>query len=99
MYNQTPAPQANLVTEKLIEQMNILSDASQMDKTALANLTSANAALSTSNATLTQKLDEALSELRRLTQQVWDLKDSQDKKKKKAEPAWIHYCWSHGRTN
>ena len=94
--------QLNQVTEQLAEQMSIMSEATQSDKTALANLTTANQTLVTTNAELAAKLDQALTMLATVSNQLNNMKKgSGDKNKQppKKPQEWIHYCWSHGRTN
>ena len=87
----------NVVTEQLFEQLNTIDQASQSDRTAMANLTTANATLAHTNADLATELHQALDHLTWLQQQVNDLKGNKVTHKKQSAP-WIHYCWSHGRT-
>ena len=87
----------NVVTEQLFEQLNTIDRASQSDRTAMENLTTANATLAHTNADLATKLHQALDHLTCLQQQVNDLKGNKVTHKKQSAP-WIHYCWSHGRT-
>ena len=95
----TPSqPTMNAVTQQLAEQMSVLSEASQSDRMAMANLTTANATLANTNADLATKLKDALNQIQRLQQQVNALRNKKQGTKK--QPAqWIHYCWSHGRTD
>ena len=95
-------PQLNQVTEQLVEQMSVISESTQSDKAALANLATANQTLVATNADLATKLDKALAMLATMQKQIGDLKKggtTEPRPPPRNVQNWVHYCWSHGRTN
>ena len=68
-----------MAIEQLVEQISVLLEATQLDKIAMCNLTTAKTALVNRNAGITNRLDQALVQISDMQTEIESLKHKREK--------------------